>query len=116
MKLGLSILSAGTAAIAGDFRDITRTFAALIRSQLITCLSSDALTRGLCGTVWAGCKTLNNQLLMWRRGWDSNPRYACAYSGFRDRHVQPLRHLSGCAHLTSAEDQLSGSMALSEPI
>ncbi len=30
----------------------------------------------------------------WRRGWDSNPRYACAYSGFRDRHVQPLRHLS----------------------
>src|SRR5258706_8305981 len=38
----------------------------------------------------------------WRRGWDSNPRYACAYSGFRDRHVQPLRHLSGRAHFTSA--------------
>src|SRR2546428_12923380 len=52
----------------------------------------------------------------WRRGWDSNPRYACAYSGFRDRHVQPLRHLSGWADFTSAEDQLSGSMALSEPI
>src|SRR5713101_338433 len=51
MKMRLSILSAGTAAIAGDFRDITRTFAALIRSQLTTCLSSDALTRGLCGTV-----------------------------------------------------------------
>ena len=30
----------------------------------------------------------------WRRGWDSNPRYACAYTGFRDRPVQPLWHLS----------------------
>ncbi len=30
----------------------------------------------------------------WRRGWDSNPRYACAYSGFRDRYIQPLCHLS----------------------
>jgi len=26
----------------------------------------------------------------WRRGRDSNPRYACAYSGFRDRPIQPL--------------------------
>src|SRR6266702_89114 len=52
------------------------------------------------------------KLTRWRRGWDSNPRYACAYSGFRDRHVQPLRHLSGWADFTSAEDQLSGSMAL----
>ena len=30
----------------------------------------------------------------WRRGWDSNPRYARAYNGFRDRPVQPLRHPS----------------------
>src|SRR5688572_4758433 len=36
----------------------------------------------------------------WRRGWDSNPRYACAYSGFRDRPVQPLWHLSGGAYFT----------------
>src|SRR6267378_6877810 len=43
---------------------------------------------GRTGTSWDGS---------WRRGWDSNPRYACAYSGFRDRHVQPLRHLSGRA-------------------
>src|SRR6267378_5250149 len=48
---------------------------------------------GRTGTSWDGS---------WRRGWDSNPRYACAYSGFRDRHVQPLRHLSGRAHFTSA--------------
>ena len=25
---------------------------------------------------------------------DSNPRWACAHNGFRDRPVQPLRHLS----------------------
>ena len=30
----------------------------------------------------------------WRRGWDSNPRYACTYNGFRDRPDRPLRHLS----------------------
>ncbi len=30
----------------------------------------------------------------WRRGWDSNPRYAHAYNGFRDRPVRPLRHPS----------------------
>src|SRR5207249_78043 len=55
------------------------------------------------GTSWDGS---------WRRGWDSNPRYACAYSGFRDRHVQPLRHLSGPADFTSAADQRAGSMVL----
>src|SRR5229473_5850319 len=52
----------------------------------------------------------------WRRGWDSNPRYACAYSGFRDRHVQPLRHLSGVADFTSAEDQLAETIAFKAPM
>ena len=32
--------------------------------------------------------------MIWRRGWDSNPRYACAHNGFRDRPVRPLRHPS----------------------
>ena len=32
----------------------------------------------------------------WRRGWDSNPRSACADNGFRDRPVRPLRHPSKC--------------------
>src|SRR5271165_6007413 len=32
--------------------------------------------------------------LVWRRGWDSNPRYACTHNGFRDRPDRPLRHLS----------------------
>ena len=30
----------------------------------------------------------------WRRERDSNPRYVCTYNGFRDRHIQPLCHLS----------------------
>lgn len=29
-----------------------------------------------------------------RTGWDSNPRYGCPYTGFRDRLLQPLGHLS----------------------
>src|ERR1700737_137595 len=31
----------------------------------------------------------------WRRGWDSNPRYACTHNGFRDRPDRPLWHHSG---------------------
>jgi hypothetical protein len=30
----------------------------------------------------------------WRRGWDSNPRYACTHNGFRDRPDRPLWHPS----------------------
>src|SRR5438034_10648545 len=29
-----------------------------------------------------------------RTGWDSNPRYPCGHTGFRDRPFQPLTHLS----------------------
>jgi hypothetical protein len=29
-----------------------------------------------------------------RTGWDSNPRYGYPYTGFRDRLLQPLGHLS----------------------
>src|SRR4051812_42712772 len=36
----------------------------------------------------------SRRMLGWRRGWDSNPRYACAHNGFRDRPDRPLRHLS----------------------
>ena len=35
------------------------------------------------------------QGLKWRRGRDSNPRYACTYSAFRVRRDRPLCHLSG---------------------
>src|SRR5437879_7257487 len=39
-------------------------------------------------------RSLTRRLLGWRRERDSNPRYAYAYSGFRDRPIQPLSHLS----------------------
>ena len=32
----------------------------------------------------------------WRRERDSNPRYGCPYSDFRDRRLRPLSHLSAC--------------------
>ena len=32
--------------------------------------------------------------LNWRREWDSNPRYPHEYTGFRDRRLRPLGHLS----------------------
>ena len=37
---------------------------------------------------------LNQYVINWRRGWDSNPRYSREYNGFRDRPVRPLRHPS----------------------
>src|SRR5690606_19430189 len=37
--------------------------------------------------VWEACR-------IWRRGWDSNPRYGCPYAAFRVRCFQPLSHLS----------------------
>ena len=36
----------------------------------------------------------NGKTGKWRRERDSNPRPACARSGFQDRRVRPLRHLS----------------------
>ncbi len=33
----------------------------------------------------------------WRRGWDSNPRWACTHAGFQDRCLKPLGHPSGLA-------------------
>src|SRR3989338_7495234 len=32
--------------------------------------------------------------LVWRRGWDLNPRSPCEDNGFRDRPNRPLSHLS----------------------
>jgi len=33
-------------------------------------------------------------LLLWRRGWDSNPRDPCEPDSFQDCSLQPLGHLS----------------------
>ena len=45
-------------------------------------------------TKWRFC--------FWRRGRDSNPRRPCDLSGFRDRYIQPLCHLSEGRDSTSA--------------
>src|SRR5207244_4311670 len=47
-------------------------------------------------------RSLTRRLLGWRRERDSNPRYAYAYSGFRDRPIQPLSHLSAEENTRSA--------------
>src|SRR5215216_225227 len=31
---------------------------------------------------------------LWRRGWDSNPRWICTHGGFQDRCLKPLGHPS----------------------
>ncbi len=61
------------------------------------------------------------QGLKWRRGWDSNPRWASTHGGFQDRCLKPLGHLSAkpgravgwlyrrCGLLCKGRDQ-SGSM------
>src|ERR1700745_2263560 len=41
----------------------------------------------------------------WRKGWDSNPRGACAPGGFQDRCLKPLGHPSSLA--TSTTDALA---------
>ena len=45
-------------------------------------------------TANGGVNVVPIQGLNWRRGRDSNPRYACAYFAFRVRRDRPLCHLS----------------------
>jgi hypothetical protein len=59
---------------------------------------------------------------VWRRGWDSNPRWTNAHNGFRDRHLRPLGHLSAdylkpCAQglKTAGRVRVARSCRLSSP-
>src|ERR1700730_647233 len=47
-------------------------------------------------------------LLVWRRGWDSNPRYGCPYAAFRVRCIRPLCHLSELRRLERRGAVFSG--------
>ena len=38
-------------------------------------------------------------LFLWRREWDSNPRWCHHHGGFQDRCLKPLGHLSVCGAL-----------------
>lgn len=44
----------------------------------------------------------------WRRGGDSNPRWACTHAAFRVRYNQPLCHLSKAPRPTVARGWLRG--------
>ena len=48
----------------------------------------------VCSGATVGAESDRHPRASWRREWDSNPRYARAYNGFRDRPVRPLRHPS----------------------
>ena len=47
-----------------------------------------------------------------RRGWDSNPREAYASSGFQDRRIQPLCHLSKIRSCSPAAQKISVTSAV----
>src|SRR6185312_5299420 len=49
----------------------------------------------------------------WRRGWDSNPRYACTHNGFRDRPDRPLRHPSAGSN-GAASSPVSGGRTITK--
>jgi hypothetical protein len=46
----------------------------------------------------------------WRRGWDSNPRWTLAHSGFQDRRIQPLCHLSRSIPSSLRSHRISGNV------
>ena len=50
----------------------------------------------------------------WRREWDSNPRYARAYNGFRDRPVRPLRHPSAVRPATTCAQAIANAASASK--
>ena len=49
------------------------------------------------------------QLMCWRRGWDSNPRWNCSHTGFRDQRLKPLGHLSEATRDYSIADALGST-------
>ena len=56
-------------------------------------------TGRMAGCRWVGQKDKKGEIkdgwMEWRRGRDSNPRYAQTYTAFRERRLRPLGHLSG---------------------
>ena len=63
------------------------------------------------GKIWNVLK--RRRIELWRRGWDSNPRYGFPYARFRGEYFQPLSHLSAVvARLIVARVLSSGNPAL----
>src|SRR6185295_11212091 len=51
-------------------------------------------------------RVLTRPKQQWRRGWDSNPRWALTHSGFRDRCTNPLCDLSASLFDSSTPEKL----------
>jgi hypothetical protein len=62
----------------------------------------------------------------WRKGWDSNPRWACTHAGFQDRCLKPLGHPSsvcgaacapglGAVHSLKARAGSSAALPAAQP-
>jgi hypothetical protein len=60
--------------------------------------------------------TLKRELQHWRRGRDSNPRWAFTQSGFQDRRDRPLCHLSASDESRVTRDETSRHPSLVTPI
>jgi hypothetical protein len=43
---------------------------------------------------------------LWRKRWDSNPRYAFTHGGFQDRYLKPLGHPSALKKLVFLKESL----------
>ena len=109
----LLVLNSGSSSVKFSvFAVVGGSLSALWRGQ-VAALEGAAFLAGLCvlagkltwcarrvkrGGVGGGkpmCqgRTIEN----WRKGWDSNPRWACTHAGFQDRCLKPLGHPSSGA-------------------
>jgi hypothetical protein len=48
---------------------------------------------------------MKTQRKIWRRGWDSNPRYGFPHARFRGECFQPLSHLSAVVAIASLTEE-----------
>src|SRR5216683_2904645 len=63
------------------------------RSPIANCQLAALFERRTCAENQSKIGNRKSAML-WRRGWDSNPRWALTHSGFRDRCTNPLCDLS----------------------
>ena len=88
------------AAAKGKWQDALASFSAIPFGERSKSRMAAPISICVPGCMLVLDGTIIHQLLQdimrmsWRRGWDSNPRYACTHNGFRDRPDRPLWHLS----------------------
>ena len=56
---------------------------------------------------FAKYRVLLRILAIWRKGWDSNPRYPCRHAGFQDRCLKPLGHPSVTSDINHPAEGIS---------